>query len=91
MAGIIDILGQNYNLLVVSIGTGILCLASGVVGTFSYLRKRALIGDVISHAVLPGVTIAFMLTGVKDPLYFVLEFNVPQLFCYYVFKLAKVY
>lgn len=72
MAGIIDILGQNYNLLVVSIGTGILCLASGVVGTFSYLRKRALIGDVISHAVLPGVTIAFMLTGVKDPLYFVL-------------------
>lgn len=65
-------LGDNYTLIVVSIGTAILCFASGVVGTFTYLRKRALIGDVISHAVLPGVTIAFMLTGVKNPFYFIL-------------------
>lgn len=63
---------ENYTLFVVSIGSGILCLAAGVVGTFTYLRKRALIGDVISHSVLPGVTIAFMLSGVKNPLYFLL-------------------
>lgn len=61
---------ENYTLFVVSIGSGILCFASGVVGTFTYLRKRALIGDVISHSVLPGVAIAFMLTGVKNPIYF---------------------
>lgn len=63
---------ENYTLFVVSIGSGILCFAAGVVGTFTYLRKRALIGDVISHSVLPGVTIAFMLTGVKNPVYFLL-------------------
>ncbi|MGB1038329.1 MAG: iron chelate uptake ABC transporter family permease subunit [Bacteroidia bacterium] len=63
---------ENYTLFVVSIGSGILCFASGVVGTFTYLRKRALIGDVISHSVLPGVAIAFMLTGVKNPVYFLL-------------------
>jgi manganese/zinc/iron transport system permease protein len=63
---------ENYTLFVVSIGSGILCLAAGMVGTFTYLRKRALIGDVISHSVLPGVTIAFMLTGVKNPVYFLL-------------------
>lgn len=63
---------ENYTLFVVSIGSGILCLAAGVVGTFTYLRKRALIGDVISHSVLPGVTIAFMLSGMKNPLYFLL-------------------
>lgn len=63
---------ENYTLFVVGIGSGILCLAAGVVGTFTYLRKRALIGDVISHSVLPGVAIAFMLTGVKNPLYFLL-------------------
>lgn len=63
---------ENYTLFVVSIGSGILCFAAGVVGTFTYLRKRALIGDVISHAVLPGVAIAFMLSGVKNPLYFLL-------------------
>lgn len=62
----------NYTLVIVSLGTGLLCVASGIVGTFTYLRKRALIGDVISHAVLPGVAIAFMLTGVKNPLYFIL-------------------
>ncbi len=65
-------LAENYTLFVVSIGSGILCLAAGVVGTFTYLRKRALIGDVISHSVLPGVTIAFMLSGMKNPLYFLL-------------------
>ncbi len=63
---------ENYTLFVVSIGSGILCFSAGVVGTFTYLRKRALIGDVISHSVLPGVTIAFMLTGVKNPVYFLL-------------------
>jgi len=63
---------ENYTLFVVSIGSGILCLAAGVVGTFTYLRKRALIGDVISHSVLPGVAIAFMLSGVKNPVYFLL-------------------
>lgn len=63
---------ENYTLFVVSIGSGVLCLAAGVVGTFTYLRKRALIGDVISHSVLPGVAIAFMLTGVKNPIYFLI-------------------
>ena len=63
---------ENYTLFVVSLASGILCFAAGVVGTFTYLRKRALIGDVISHSVLPGVAIAFMLTGVKNPGYFLL-------------------
>jgi manganese/zinc/iron transport system permease protein len=63
---------ENYTLFVVGIGSGILCFAAGIVGTFTYLRKRALIGDVISHSVLPGVAIAFMLTGVKNPVYFLL-------------------
>ncbi len=63
---------ENYTLFVVSAGSGVLCLAAGVVGTFTYLRKRALIGDVISHSVLPGIAIAFMLTGVKNPVYFLL-------------------
>lgn len=63
---------ENYNLFVISIGSGILCFAAGVVGTFTYLRKRALIGDVISHSVLPGVAIAFMLVGVKNPVYFLI-------------------
>jgi manganese/zinc/iron transport system permease protein len=34
-----------------------------LVGTFLVLRRTALLGDAISHAVLPGIAIAFMLTG----------------------------
>jgi manganese/zinc/iron transport system permease protein len=63
---------ENYTFFVVSMGSGVLCFAAGIVGTFTYLRKRALIGDVISHSVLPGVAIAFMLTGVKNPIYFLI-------------------
>jgi ABC-type Mn2+/Zn2+ transport system permease subunit/Mn-dependent DtxR family transcriptional regulator len=37
-------------------------LACGVLGTFVVLRRMALIGDALSHAVLPGVVVAFMLT-----------------------------
>ena len=34
--------------------------------TFAVLRKESLIGDGLSHAALPGVVIAFLLTGIKD-------------------------
>jgi ABC-type Mn2+/Zn2+ transport system permease subunit/Mn-dependent DtxR family transcriptional regulator len=38
-------------------------IACGVLGCFVVLRRMALIGDALSHAVLPGVVIAFVLTG----------------------------
>lgn len=38
-------------------------IACGVLGCFVVLRRMALIGDALSHAVLPGVVIAFLLTG----------------------------
>src|SRR5690606_37570337 len=41
-------------------------LSSGVLGSFAYLRKQSLMGDALSHAALPGVCIAFMLTGTKS-------------------------
>ncbi|MGL4522305.1 MAG: metal ABC transporter permease, partial [Bacilli bacterium] len=44
----------------------LLGLTSGVVGAFAYLRKEALLGDVLSHAALPGICIAFMITGSKS-------------------------
>ena len=44
--------------LFTSIMVGIIC---GVIGSFIVLRGMALIGDAISHAVLPGVAISYML------------------------------
>jgi len=51
---------QDYNTRVVMISTGLLGLASGLVGTFLVLRKRALMSDAVSHATLPGVALAFL-------------------------------
>ena len=57
---------QSYTTQMVLLGTALLGLASGIAGTFAVLRKESLIGDGLSHAALPGVVMAFLLTGIKD-------------------------
>lgn len=57
---------QSYTTQMVLLGTALLGLSSGIAGTFAVLRKESLIGDGLSHAALPGVVIAFLLTGIKD-------------------------
>lgn len=37
-----------------------------LVGCFLVLRRLSMLGDAISHAVLPGIVIAFMLTGSRN-------------------------
>jgi len=53
-------------------GSMLLGLCSGVIGSFAYLRKQSLMGDALSHAALPGVCIAFMLTGSKSIILFLI-------------------
>lgn len=62
----------DYTLMVVSIGAALLGAISGALGTYAVLRRQSLLGDAISHAALPGIAIAFMLTGSKTPLILVL-------------------
>lgn len=52
---------QDYNTRVVIFGVAVLGGASGLIGSFTLLRKRALMGDALAHASLPGIAIAFML------------------------------
>ncbi|MFC0214240.1 metal ABC transporter permease [Paenibacillus chartarius] len=47
--------------------TGVLVTsACSIVGCFLVLRRMAMIGDAISHSVLPGIVIAFLLSGTRD-------------------------
>ncbi|HIK06073.1 MAG TPA: metal ABC transporter permease [Trichormus sp. M33_DOE_039] len=46
--------------LVIAILVGLLC---AVVGSYLMVQRLALLGDAISHSVLPGLAIAFMLGG----------------------------
>lgn len=52
---------RDYNTRVVVVGATLLGLGAGVVGSFTLMRKRALLGDALSHATLPGIAIAFLL------------------------------
>jgi len=54
------ILLQDHNTRVVVIATTLLGLAAGAIGSFTLLRRRALMGDALSHAMLPGIGIAFL-------------------------------
>src|SRR3990172_5924671 len=45
----------------VMLGTALLGATAGAIGTFAVLRRRALVGDMLSHAALPGICIAFMI------------------------------
>ncbi|MEM7528119.1 MAG: metal ABC transporter permease [Pseudomonadota bacterium] len=43
-------------------------IACSLPGNFLILRRQALVGDAISHVVLPGIVIAFLLTGTVESL-----------------------
>ena len=48
--------------LTVCIGTALIGATSGALGSFAYLRRQALIGDVVAHASLLGIMVAFILS-----------------------------
>jgi manganese/zinc/iron transport system permease protein len=54
---------QDPNTRVVLLGTTALGIAAGLVGTFAVLRRRALIGDAVAHAALPGLCVAYFVVG----------------------------
>ncbi|HET19278.1 MAG TPA: metal ABC transporter permease, partial [Chromatiales bacterium] len=58
----------DYTLRTVALGTATLGAVSGALGAYAVLRKQSLLGDAMSHAALPGIVIAFLLTRSKAPL-----------------------
>lgn len=73
-----DVPGLFYNLLfdytlrTVALGSAVLGIVSGALGAYAVLRRQSLLGDAMSHAALPGIAIAFLLTGSKMPLVLIL-------------------
>ncbi len=63
---------QYPNIKYVVFGTILLSISSAVVGCFTFIKKKSLVGDVISHAVLPGICLSFLATGSKDPFFLII-------------------
>lgn len=62
----------EYTLIIVATGAAFLGTVSGALGTYAVLRRQSLMGDAISHAALPGIAFAFLLTGTKTHLLLIL-------------------
>lgn len=54
---------QDATTRVVMAGTGTLAIAAAIVGTLAMLRRRALVGDAVAHASLPGICLAWFVAG----------------------------
>ena len=53
---------MSYHFLQNAVVTGLVIgLVSGVIGCFIVLRGMSMMGDAISHAVLPGVAVSYLL------------------------------
>ncbi|BBM87617.1 metal ABC transporter permease [Candidatus Uabimicrobium amorphum] len=63
----------------VMFGAILLGISSGVIGSFALLRKQSLLSDAMAHAALPGICLIYMLTGVKDPLLFLVGASITGL------------
>ena len=59
---------SDYTARTILLGAASLGVVSGVVGSYAVLRKQSLVGDVMSHAALPGIVLAFIVVGVKEQL-----------------------
>lgn len=56
------------SLWIILIGS-LVASSCSIVGCFLVLRKMSMVGDAISHAVLPGIVIAFLLSGSRDTIF----------------------
>ena len=58
----------DYTIRTVALGAAILGIISGTLISYTVLRKQSLLSDATSHATLPGVIIAYIITGEKATL-----------------------
>lgn len=63
---------SDPSIVSVVVGAILLTASSAVVGTFTFLKKKALVGDAVAHSVLPGICLAFILSGTKNPIWMII-------------------
>lgn len=77
---------KDYSFLVVAVGTVLLGVASGIVGSVSVLKGQSLIGDAVGHASFPGIILFFMIFLTRNPLVLMAGAVVSGLLAYFVIQ-----
>ena len=57
---------SDFTIRNVMMGAALLGISSGVLGSFAVLRQQSLLGDMLSHAALPGVCLGFLVVGSRQ-------------------------
>jgi manganese/zinc/iron transport system permease protein len=79
-------LWQDANFIWVLTGTLLLGVSAATIGGMAVLRQRALIGDVLAHAALPGIMMAFILFESTQPGLVVFSALLSSLLGYYAIQ-----
>jgi manganese/zinc/iron transport system permease protein len=82
---------QDATTRIVLVGTGLLGLACGVIGSFGVLRRRSLVSDAVAHAALPGIAAAFFITNDRNFFAFLLGALVFGLLAACLISLIRTY
>lgn len=67
------------SILIIVTGT-LTAAACSLLGSFLILRRMSMLGDAISHAVLPGIVLAFLISGSRNPIPMLIGASVLGLF-----------
>lgn len=67
--------------LIILLTAGLVATATGLLGPFLVLRRVSLMADAVSHAVLPGIVVVFLLLGTRAPLPVVLGASLFAVIC----------
>lgn len=82
---------NDYTFQIVALGSMIMGITSGVLGCFAILKKESLLGDGVSHAALPGVVLAFLMTGQKNTIVLLLGATATGLLATFLMKTIVKY
>ncbi len=61
-------------------------ISCAILGSFLILRRMAMVGDAISHAVLPGIVIAFLFTGSRDSIEMIIGAGILGVFTTFIIE-----
>jgi manganese/zinc/iron transport system permease protein len=59
-------MSADFSIVLLFFGVTLISITAGIIGYFNFLQKKSLIGDAVAHAVLPGIVLAFLFSGVRE-------------------------
>ena len=59
---------EDHSVQIVTLGSILMGISCGMIGSFVVTRRLSMFGDTLSHAVLPGIAVGFLWSQTKDNL-----------------------